>query len=288
MNEPRKHHYIPQFYLSNWCAADGRVVYYRRMPGRVVEGRIAPRSTGFEKDLYTLAHLHDSVRQAVEKEVTAEVDSRAAIALRKMIASRSADGLDRSERLAWTSFVVSLPIRNPAAVADIKQGSTSSVMESAIETAKERYPEWAGEGDFRAEFEGSIDADPMSRFLSANYGLMIISELMRNPDYHRTILDMHWSVLDLAGAGVSLLTSDRPYRPFRSIRHPHCLIYVPIGPTLAFCASPDPRKRKQLLAQPPKFIVKNMNRALAMFAAEFIYAADARHGPLADKWLGAA
>lgn len=285
MNEPKKHHYIPQFYLSGWCASDGRVVYYRRVPGRVVEGRIAPRSTGFEENLYTLAHLHESVRQAVETEVTADVDNRASVALRKMTAARSAQTLTPDERRAWSQFIVSLPIRNPEAVADIKQTPTRSVMERAFATAKQQCPEWAGEGDVHAAFEGRVDDDHLSRFVSANYGLMIISELMRNPDYHRIILDMHWWVADLAAAGISLITADRPYKTFRSIRHPRCLIYVPIGPKLAFYASPDPNKKKQLLGQPPKFIVKTMNRTLAMLAAKFIYAADAQHGPLAAKWL---
>lgn len=284
-NEPKNHHYIPQFYLSNWCGADGRVVYYRRVPNGVVENRIAPKSTGYEDSLYTLAHLHESVRQAVETEVTADVDNRAASALQKMVARKSTDTLTPNERLAWAQFITSLPIRNPEAVADIKKTSTRDGMEKAFKQAEQEFPAWAKAGDFKAEFEASVDEDLFARFLRDNYGLFIICELMLNPSFHQIILNMHWWVLDLAASGISLITCDRPYKTFRPISHPRGLIYVPISPSLAFYASPDPRKKRQLQAQPPKIIAKQMNRALAILAAKFVYAFDNQHAPLASKWL---
>ena len=43
MNEPRKHQYIPVFYLKQWAGADRRVCEYRRvMPGKVVTRRTFP------------------------------------------------------------------------------------------------------------------------------------------------------------------------------------------------------------------------------------------------------
>jgi Protein of unknown function (DUF4238) len=84
---------------------------------------------------------------------------------------------------------------------------------------------------------------------------------------------------------VSLITCDRPYMVFRSLSHPRCLIYIPIGPKLAFYASPDPKKEGQLLAQNAKSVAKEMNRWQAVLAARFIYSADTHHGPLVHKWL---
>jgi hypothetical protein len=75
---------------------------------------------------------------------------------------------------------------------------------------------------------------------------------------------------------------------FRSIDDPRCLIYVPIGPSLAFYASPDPRKERQLLARDAKEVAKVMNRSQARLAAKFIYAADTQHASLVEKWLRAA
>src|SRR5262249_15309640 len=143
MNEPRRHHYIPQFYLSNWCNADGDLWSYHRIPTKLIINKVRPKSAGYEKELYTLAHLPAEARQSVEKYVTADVDNRAATALQKMTKSKSAEGLTGKDRLGWAQFIVSLPIRNPDAVADIKQESTKSGMEKAYEKAKQTFPDWA-------------------------------------------------------------------------------------------------------------------------------------------------
>jgi Protein of unknown function (DUF4238) len=286
MNVPRKHHYIPQFYLRKWAGPDGRVLCYKRVPtGAVVADWVTPKSTGFEKDLYTLEHLPEDIRQAIEKEVTADVDNRAATAMQKMIAAKSADTLTADDRLGWAQFVVSLPIRNPDAVTDIKETSTKSGMEMAYKEVKRKFPDWAGGGDFRTEFEESVNEDPLTKFLSDNYGLIVISELMLNPQFQKIILDMHWWVVDFTKAGLSLITCDRPYMVFRTIRHPRGLIYLPLAPNLAFYASPDPNKGRQLRAQKAKLVVKEMNRWQAALAARFIYAADAEHTAFVENRL---
>jgi len=104
VNEPRKHHYIPQFYLKKWARPDGRVLCYKRIPtGAVIADWVTPKSTAYEVDLYTLKHLPEDIRQAIEKNVTADVDNRAAAAMQKMIAAKSADTLTAEERLGWAS-----------------------------------------------------------------------------------------------------------------------------------------------------------------------------------------
>jgi hypothetical protein len=97
-------------------------------------------------------------------------------------------------------------------------------MEKAYQEAKRRFPDWAGGADFKAEFEEAVNKDPLTRFLSDNYGLIVISELILNPQFQETILKMKWWVMDFAVAGISLVTCDRPYTIFRSITHPRGLI----------------------------------------------------------------
>ena len=259
MNEPRKHHYIPKFYLKNWCGADARLICYKRVPSGIIHERISPKSTAYEKDLYTLAHLPEDLRQGIEKDVTADVDNRAAEALRKMVADKSAKSLTTADRLGWAQFVVSLPIRNPEAVADIKENSTKDAMEKAYEHTRQTFPDWAEGKDFKTEFEESVNEDLFTRFLSDNYGLMVISELMLNPQFQEIILKMHWWVMDFSATGISLITCDRPYMIFRSIKNPRCLIYLPIGPRLGFFASPDSMKERQLLRQNGNLVAKEMN-----------------------------
>src|SRR6478736_4692253 len=109
MKEPRKHHYIPKFYLKKWARPDGRVLCYKRIPtGAVVADWVTPKSTAYEIDLYTLEHLPEDIRQAIEKYVTADVDNRAAMAMQKMIAAKSTETLTAEDRLGWAQFIVSL------------------------------------------------------------------------------------------------------------------------------------------------------------------------------------
>ena len=170
-------------------------------------------------------------------------------------------------------------------MADIKQESTKSGMEKAYEKAKQTFPDWAERETFRAEFEEAVNADPFTRFLSDNYGLLVISELMLNPTYQDIILKMNWWVMDFTSANWSLVTGDRPYMIFRSIHHPQGLIYIPIGPRLAFFASPDAAKKRQLMHQPINSVAKHMNRFQVSLAAKYVYAVDTQHTALVEKHL---
>jgi hypothetical protein len=67
--------------------------------------------------------------------------------------------------------------------------------------------------------------------------------------------------------------------------HPRGLIYIPLAPSFAFYASPDPNKGRQLRAQKPNSVVKEMNRWQAALAARFIYAADTEHTAFVEKRL---
>lgn len=56
------------------------VICYKRVPtGEIIQERVTPKATGYQKDLYALEHLPEDLCQAIEKDVTADVDNRAAI-----------------------------------------------------------------------------------------------------------------------------------------------------------------------------------------------------------------
>src|SRR5689334_14666597 len=98
MGEPRNHHYVPQFYLKLWSGKDSRLTYYKKINGALISDSIRPKSTGFERDLYTLDYLPAQMRQAFEEYVTAQVDDRGANAIRKLRAE-GAESLTPQERL---------------------------------------------------------------------------------------------------------------------------------------------------------------------------------------------
>src|SRR5258708_30589770 len=68
MSEPINHHYLPVFYLRQWCNAAGKVVRYYRPHRAVVASPITPENTGYEPALYSLDGYPSEHRQAIEKQ----------------------------------------------------------------------------------------------------------------------------------------------------------------------------------------------------------------------------
>jgi hypothetical protein len=136
-------------------------------------------------------------------------------------------------------------------LADIKETSTRATFESAFKKSQQEFPDGASEEDFLDTFRTAVDEDPETGFLSANNGLLVVGELMLNENYYQSLLDMEWWTVDLSRSEFTLITCDRPYMVFRSLSHPRGLLYLPIGPHLAFFASRDPNKKNSSLASPP-------------------------------------
>ena len=98
MNDPRRHHYNPEFYLGEWAGLDGLVCEIKKAYGKVEARRKSPKASGFERDLYRTVGVHDE--QHVEQNFMSPLDNDAAGALQKIL---SGDGTEWSgaERTAW-------------------------------------------------------------------------------------------------------------------------------------------------------------------------------------------
>src|SRR5260370_27643245 len=68
MSEPINHHYLPVFYLRQWCNAAGKVMRYYRPHRNVVASPITPENTGYEPSLYSLDRYQPEHRQAIDKQ----------------------------------------------------------------------------------------------------------------------------------------------------------------------------------------------------------------------------
>lgn len=68
VSHPINHHYLPVFYLRQWCDANGKVVHYYRPYKDIVASPIAPDNTGYEPRLYTLHGYPPEEAQVIETE----------------------------------------------------------------------------------------------------------------------------------------------------------------------------------------------------------------------------
>ncbi len=101
---------MPQFYLRQWTQPDGRIVRYHRVPtGKICQGFVTPRGTGFEPDLYatprgTPWEQHDP--NIIETKLMSRIDNDAAPVLEKLIGG--ATEFAEQEKTAWSRFLNSL------------------------------------------------------------------------------------------------------------------------------------------------------------------------------------
>src|SRR5215469_5440993 len=116
MADPKKHHFLPVFYLKGWCDSNGTVVEYSRPYSKVVARSVPPTATGYKLFLYTLEGKPGDEKQYIEKNSMGPiVDDRAAHALRILIAGDKS-ALTGQMRGHWTRFLLASLLRRPFSV----------------------------------------------------------------------------------------------------------------------------------------------------------------------------
>ncbi len=65
-NKPRDHHFIPVFYLKQWCGPDKKLIEYTVKHGNFIAKPVGPKGTGFQTDLYAFPELPPDIAQHME------------------------------------------------------------------------------------------------------------------------------------------------------------------------------------------------------------------------------
>jgi hypothetical protein len=268
MNEPIKHHFVPSFYLANWCEGDGMVPWFMRgADGAIYEGRGKPDQIAFEKRLYSYERVPEEQRQAVEKRFfSAEVDNRAAPILSKLL-DGGVDDLIAEERIYWTRFLIAARLRVPELVNDLKKTAAQELRRSLTEDHDE----------FLA-VRGTVETPTLLDWteqtfigLTDNFGMMILPDLITDPEHNQIIESMFWWIGDVSGASVTLLTSDRPLWVSTGLKKPNCLLALPLSPTRIFFASRNRDLQVALQQSGPNRLARRCNESLASQADRFVY-----------------
>src|SRR4051812_43422365 len=116
MSVPKKHHYLPEFFMQRWANDQGNVTEYRRPHKDLVVKQRHPAATGYMFELYSNKNKADPVeRQALELVFMQKVDALAAEALAYLEAEGSKPK-DADLQSAWSRFLMSLMHRSPERV----------------------------------------------------------------------------------------------------------------------------------------------------------------------------
>lgn len=273
MSDPEKHHYLPVFYLSQWAEANGKVVRYHRPHRKVVAAPITPKHTGYEPGLYGLDGCAPDVRNSIEKNFMAPVvDSPAARALDVLIERDNAK-LTPELRQAWTRFVMSLHVRNPAKVDYITRQAEVGLRQSLCANPEE-YEAVRGAHDPPTLVEWVEQNAPA---ILDNYGKQLLPSIITHPDIGDAIIRMRWWTIGITEGFPDLLLGDRPVYMSHGIADEKCFIAVPLSPRFVFFATRDQEIFDKVMSYGIKAVTKSLNNLYVMQADQNVYAASDQH-----------
>ncbi len=248
MSDPKKHHYIPQFYLSKWISDENeKFQYHYWIENRFISSRISAKNTAFEHYLYSLENVPKEQKQAIEKFLNNNIDAPAAIAMNEIL-SDGIINLTEEMYFNWAKFLISLRYRGSRFIKKVRLEGIEA-MEKILVESQEEYESLKGPDDPPTFLDFSNETYP-DRI--PNFGISTLSDWMCNSKVLNEICNMHWWVMDLGGTGYSLLTSDHPCIYIRGIKDSNCLIALPLSPSKIFFAVNNSNLVKKGLLPKPK------------------------------------
>jgi hypothetical protein len=260
MSVPKKHHFLPEFFLKKWRGSDLRVVqFHRPHETKFASVRRFPSETGFERFLYSLGNLPVEEAQEIETEFFSLVDDRASIALDALYV----DGhLPKDLEDQWWRFVATLMTRMPSDVRkyrSFRQKLANEVL-PILEGVKS-LPDFT---DRAPEIESAAAAVKQDQIDTSTRGL---AALMSKERLLGQLRNLNWKVVSTHQAPFELLTSDRPvaFYPEQAF-----LMMLPIGPNLLFVASKDNNTVRKVENASKNVIVREVNAAIVGSAEQYV------------------
>ena len=266
-----KHHYVPQFLLRAWAkkSPDGKVEDIRLDIEGFPSSRRVPKSTGYVDDLFALSRpvVAGMEKQAVEKIFFMQVDNLAARAHQKLVE----DGLRSltiDERSDWVRFLMSLRVRQPDIIQNLKTESRDH-LEKTLGLQPEEYDEIANSDDVPTLVEWT---EQMFPGLIENFGLSFLHEISNNPSVGDKIFKMKWWVWDFTEVPFDLLLADHPCIFTKGIDDLNLIIALPISPKKAFLATNSEQTATMIRQAAPKHLAMLLNESSLSQARTRIYA----------------
>lgn len=267
MNDPRKHHYIPVFYLRQW-ATNGFLCEIRKIQGKVVVHSKAPDGTGWQKDLYKVEGVALELAQHFERTFMHMVDTEAAQSMQNFIAGNM--DVPVKERDAWIRFLLSLLFRNPEAVAEFKEHVLTLYRES-FRRLRENYAELRPP-DFPPtleEFDARTDRNA-GAIAASNF----LQQLMNLEGIANRLARMRWGRLNLWRSRHTLLTSDRPQCLPMHFKTASVALVLPISPRIAFAAAENDAALQKLAQGDHTAMALQINKQVVSQARQYVWALD--------------
>jgi hypothetical protein len=279
MSVPHDHHFIPAFYLRQWCDHTGKLTEYTIKHGKLIPKPVGPTATGYEFDLYAFPELPLDQSQFIEQKFFEYADRTASDAL-KLHLTNNAAGWTRELISAWSRFVIALHLRHPDTMPELR-AAAQALWEGSGRASQRQYELIRQPGDPDTFDEYLERRDPLVP-IKARVNLIV--KTFDNEIVGEHVNKMKWAVIDVSASPHCLLTSDRPVGLF-SIKEPKGMITLPISPTKVFVAVNDPRILVSLRSKKPREIVGHVNTHLVTRARRFVWATTQSQTPFIKKHM---
>ncbi|MCW8088040.1 DUF4238 domain-containing protein [Sabulicella glaciei] len=270
VQESKRHHYVPVFYLGGWVK-DGKVCEYSR-PHRDVVGKMkAPSATGYEIELYSVPAFPAGAQRVLEDEFFSKVDGIASKALTKMLQERLGPAaLSPDLRSGWSRFILSLHYRSPARLAALKIKYKEFVSETAPA--------------YRDQFEARRDPDDKRTFEAFCTDLRHDAAERSWTRLFRSVIDsqrvgdflnkMLWNVLTVSGSDRKFLTSDHPVVMTNGLDRPDGHLFLPLGPSRLFVATNTAASLEVIKRIGIRQLQRDVNDQVVRQAHRYVYGDD--------------
>jgi hypothetical protein len=232
-NEPRDHHYAPQFFLRNFAVdpEKKKITTVAKHGPRAVWAKRSIDGIGFERDLYV--HLQRGVPVSVEGAINKGIETPISRSdtWAKIVSGRT-DALDRSDKPILYALIRHLQSRTPHAL------STTRALTQLATSPDSGFPFTDEERDMYSYFQANPNHE------SAMFNMMSAS--------------VDWTAENFTGAGLSIFRSPIPLR-------------TSTIPVLAIGAPEDRALRLPLPGMVPYQLILTLNRTtiITLVLADF-------------------
>lgn len=272
MQESKRHHYVPQFYLRQWNADCGQVLVVRKIGNGVVRKRHAAKYTGFDTFLYSYHEDFDAKdRSEMETKFFKPLDDAGARIMSDMIARRQ---LEKKDRILWAQFIALMIARTPNSVARIRSSGREFLV-CEMESIQSEY----------SALKSSSAPDTPIDWLEVNnpglldsFGLMQMPKIALKP--MQAVISFNWYTVDFENSSKVLLSSDRPCVMTEGLDHANCVIALPLSPRHAFFAfRSNSNARQGLMNAPLSRLALRLNESVVGQAAQQAYCQNSFDAP---------
>jgi hypothetical protein len=268
MSVPRKHHYLPVFYMARWAGEDGKLCQFSRPHKNVVSHRKYPAQTGYVERLYELSGLPPEKAQGIEQGFMQRLDSLAATALRMLEEDDPRIRREPQPRSAWSCFILSLLLRTPQDITALKSG----VAEEWARCIRDLETKYAAK-------RTSNDPATLEEYLAQRspdhvdqWAMSLLPSLIDHEKIGELLNNMRWLVRRIGSGAGEFLTSDHPVVMSWTLTEPNAFLFLPIGPKAMFVAVNDLETQRMIEERNPAEQVEAVNRFVAGRAVRFVYA----------------